>query len=576
MGAKRRCGWGWGVVALACSDPLPLGAPPPPSLTLLHTSDVHSRLWPFRDRISRRDAERGLGAEGELTEVGGAARLATLLSEHRRAGALWLDSGDLLEGAPVFGRYGGAVEVDLWGSLGVAAMALGNHELSLPERELERLFGGARFPLLAANMRSERAHRWLTPSTTVHAGRTPLAVIGCANAGSPPSLSSPNNPWGLSLVDAAAGVQEAIDELAPRVALVVVLSHLGLEGDRELVRGTTGIDLVLGGHEHVSTEEPQWQEDCVTRELRARRGCGSRRVPVVHSGAYGRYLSQIELRLSAAPSSLGGLEVQGVALTHLAVSASVAEDPVTAARLAPYRAEPEAPIGYLPEPMARDSAQGGDCPLGNFVTDAIKAETGADVALLNSSGLRGDLEAGPLLGGDLELVFPFAEPWRLAWLSGRQLREGLGRSARKSAARGCTSALQLSGLWLRVRCAACDAELTACWRAGRGEQELTDDARLLVALPQYLTLPGADFEAVGGLGAELPLSVSQLLRRRVARAPLLRDTQRCATDLERASAARCAEAFGPWCPVVGERAHRVCSELPRLEGARDGRVEMLP
>ena len=77
-------GWSW--VLAACGAPS--GAPEPPAaLTLLHTSDVHSRLWPFRDRISRTDAELGLGTMGELAEVGGAARLATLLSGERRRGA---------------------------------------------------------------------------------------------------------------------------------------------------------------------------------------------------------------------------------------------------------------------------------------------------------------------------------------------------------------------------------------------------------------------------------------------------------------------------------------------------------
>jgi 5'-nucleotidase / UDP-sugar diphosphatase len=570
-------GWGWGVLALACSAPAPADVPATSELTLLHTSDVHSRLWPFRDRISPADAELGLGAEGELAEVGGAARLATLLSEERRAGAgLWLDSGDLLEGAPVFGRYGGAVEVELWGALGVAAMALGNHELSLDGPELERLFGRAKFPVLAANLLPSRAASWLTPSATVLAGSTALAVVGCGTPGSPPSLAADSNPWGLSVIDAAAGVQGAVDALASRTALVVVLSHLGLEADRQLVRETSGVDLVLGGHQHVLTREPEWQEDCATRQVRERRGCSPRRVPIVHSGAYGRYLSKVELRLRPSLEAGGALEVQSATLTHLPLSDSVAEDESTAARLEPYRAAPEPPIGYLPQPLRRDSPLGADSPLGNFVADAVQAETGADIVLLNGSGLRDDLEAGPLLAGDLELAFPFEEPWRLAWLSGWELRVGLDRAARQSASRGCSSTLQLAGMWLRVRCAACGDDLTECWRAGRGDVELRDDERLLVALPQYLALPGANFEEAGPLGAQLSLSVSQVLRRRAARAPRLRETQRCAGELQRATPPRCAEAFGPWCPVEEQRAYHLCSGLPSIEGARDGRIEMLP
>src|SRR5882724_1764314 len=94
-----------GFWALACAGPPSVEPSPGGSLTLLHTSDIHSRLWPFRSRISRFEAELGLGPPLALTEVGGAARLATLLAGERENGAaLWLDSGDALEGAEVFRR----------------------------------------------------------------------------------------------------------------------------------------------------------------------------------------------------------------------------------------------------------------------------------------------------------------------------------------------------------------------------------------------------------------------------------------------------------------------------------------
>src|SRR6478752_1950684 len=122
-------------------------------LTLLHTSDIHSRVWPFRARISSFEAELGLGEAASLSEVGGVARLATLLGRERQRGAsLWLDSGDALEGAPVFERYGGRLELELLGSLGLSAMALGNHELSLSAPALaDLLASSAEFPVLAAN-----------------------------------------------------------------------------------------------------------------------------------------------------------------------------------------------------------------------------------------------------------------------------------------------------------------------------------------------------------------------------------------------------------------------------------------
>src|SRR3954471_20955357 len=117
-----------GAMALGCGE-APASLPEPiRALTLLHTADIHSRVWPFRSRISRFEAELGLGEPLALAEVGGAARLATLLEVERGNGAtLWLDSGDALEGAEVFHRFGGSLELELLSALGLGAMALGNH-----------------------------------------------------------------------------------------------------------------------------------------------------------------------------------------------------------------------------------------------------------------------------------------------------------------------------------------------------------------------------------------------------------------------------------------------------------------
>jgi hypothetical protein len=194
--------------------------------------------------------------------------------------------------------------------------------------------------------------------------------------------------------------------------------------------------------------------------------------------------------------------------------------------------------------------------------------------------LREDLEAGVLLRSDLELAFPFAEPWRLARLSGRELRAGLLRAAFKSAARDCESTLQVSGLRLHVRCRACAARAADCLQVERlgpfGAAPLDDADWLWVALPEYLTLAGADFEAAAS-GTELDISVPDaLLRQREAQAGASA-REPCLAELSGWPALRCREAFGASaCPLGPAQALSLCRSLPALKGERDGRIEMLP
>jgi 5'-nucleotidase len=523
---------------------------------LLHSADLHSRVWPFRERVDAFEAALGLGRAGALVEVGGFARLATLLERERAAGAaLWLDSGDVLEGAPVFERFGGRIERELLGGLGLSAMALGNHELSLGGDELWSWIGAASFPVLAVNLAAATrsvAARPLQSSVLLDASGAKLAIIGVANPSSPPHLATQPNPWGFALApDLAGAVQAEIDRLAPQADLVLVLSHLGLDSDRELVRETTGIDLVLGGHQHVVTREPVWQDDCQAPALTQRRDCVPRRVALVHSGAYGRFVTRLELE--AEPATVGwGSELTGVRLVQLPLSAEVPESPAVVGYLSDLGLPAPLPLACLPAGLSRRSAVGGDSPLGNLTADAVREATGADVALLNGSALRADLEPGLLLETELSLALPFAEPWLSAWLSGKQLRAGLERAARRSAARDCESVLQLSGLQLELHCQACRRGAEDCLRmthAGALAGALVrDDELLSVALPRYLTLAGGDFADV--VGQPLSDSLSSVLASYV---------ERQARDPKGAS---CSEPEARGLPVV--------------RGGRDGRIVALP
>ncbi|HEU4535707.1 MAG TPA: hypothetical protein VFS00_16380, partial [Polyangiaceae bacterium] len=52
-------------------------------LTLLHTSDLHSRLFPYDLQINQADAKLGLGPVDQVVRVGGAARIAHIIGRER-------------------------------------------------------------------------------------------------------------------------------------------------------------------------------------------------------------------------------------------------------------------------------------------------------------------------------------------------------------------------------------------------------------------------------------------------------------------------------------------------------------
>ncbi|HEV2908317.1 MAG TPA: hypothetical protein VGX02_03510, partial [Candidatus Eremiobacteraceae bacterium] len=81
-------------------------------------------------------------------------------------------------------------------------------------------------------------------------------------------------------------VQAAMDELlAPDdgTDVTIVLSHLGLDADRELARAYPGIGAIIGGHSHRTLRDPEIVAG----------------VPIAHAGAYAENAGRLELELAA-------------------------------------------------------------------------------------------------------------------------------------------------------------------------------------------------------------------------------------------------------------------------------------
>ena len=626
------------VFALGCSPPPRSGLTGAVELVLLHTSDLHSALFPYPERIGWADARRGLGIEGTVESVGGAARLATLVRRERARAprALVLDSGDAFQGSLAFDTFSGEPELLALGALGVQAQALGNHELDRGAPNLEARYGElATFPLLAANYVGDGATglgELTLPYVVLDTGGLRVGVVGVANARSVPALRERPNELGVLARDASGAVQSAVDVLRTAVDLVVLLTHLGLEADRALVRATSGVDVVLGGHQHIALDEPLWEADCggsgegTVRDAWGReRRCTSRRVLIVHSGAYAKYLGKLALeldddsaRLGATYDQLDAHEITGATFELLAVHAGVPAEPGVDAMLEPYRSRTVERLGlgdvlgFAPASVARIGATGADSPLGNFAADAARWLASADLALVGASSLRRDLAPGVLDADALERSFPFDDPVIHMRVSGRELARAFERAAATAAERDCRTPVHVSGALVRFSCpcsappcatvfvgateiccrtdADCGSLAGACDAAsdaiGRCLAPLVTDGVYAVATTAYLA------DGNGGIFAPVAESarepVADGLREAVAEA--LHESADCGEDepdvvdgcttalVARSAASLCDGGVCELPQDARERARALCESLPclgeRTGARRDGRIRI--
>ncbi|MCW5836099.1 MAG: bifunctional metallophosphatase/5'-nucleotidase, partial [Labilithrix sp.] len=524
-------------------SPCPPGQTCDVSLTILHTSDIHSRLFPYEQVITQADATLGLGEIGTVANIGGVARMAYVLNRERaRAGrVIHLDSGDCFQGAPVFNFFRGEPEVRAMSQLGVDAAVVGNHEFDFGAQNLATQFQRwSSFALLSANYKYENSSQdganatlgrigtVARPFTILNVGGLKIAVIGMANFSSLTSIFDQPNRSGITPLNTVEMLQFYIDLLRPYVDLIGGVSHMGLEVDQRAIRGTTGLDFIMGGHNHVVINPPQEIRDCsadpnnpgfvwtvdpnasidpavappddpepelkgpagnydpVNHPWAFKRPCKPRRVVIAHSGAFAKYVGRLDLVVTNEPTRasptadpadydpVNGFEIQTIRYQAFPIEVTVPEDPVMVQMLLPYQraldslVDLDILVGYSPLGSRRFSTSGGDSPLGNVVGNAIWLRLGiqTDFSLTNSTGIRADLNPGPVTIEQMFNIFPFDNSITKMQLSGTEVQELFDFTARRSARRGCSTQIQIAGARVRLNCSGCERLAIPCTEDG--------------------------------------------------------------------------------------------------------------
>ncbi len=197
------------------------------TLTIIHTADFHARLTPEK-----------------------AQRLRHMKVQHENC--LLLDTGDAVRAGNVWFTLWPDATLQLMSQAGYDAMALGNREYFFRKSIMARKIAPARFPVLSSNLvpkSGEIATRRQTILCTSNGLRVGIFALSR-------EMIRPGSLWDRfsdSLFVSVEGVvNEQTVDLRAKADLVVVLSHLGRSADEQLARSDKGIDLLLGGHDHLT------------------------------------------------------------------------------------------------------------------------------------------------------------------------------------------------------------------------------------------------------------------------------------------------------------------------------------
>ncbi len=349
------------------------------SLRLLHYSDVEN-------------------APDDPDRVG---RLAAAI-EARREGALVVGTGDNTGPGVLPLVTEGRHALRLYEAISPDIETFGNHDFDFGLEATREILDDSPQTWVSANVRRNGT------AFAADAGVTPWTIrehegvrVGFTGVTDPDTAATNPMADGLRFTEPIPAAREAIGELHEReVDRVVVCSHLG-RGDDDLARAVEA-DVILGGH------VPTARVDRIDGTLLTRPGDGGRAV--------------VEVDLGERPTA--------------AVRSTVERepDPAVAATFADLASETglSETIARVTEPMERTEATlfGGESRVGNFVADAYRWKTGADVALQNSGGVRsGEPLAGEVTAADVVGLVPFDEPVAVVSVSGAELETVLSGAA---------------------------------------------------------------------------------------------------------------------------------------------------
>jgi 5'-nucleotidase / UDP-sugar diphosphatase len=454
-------------------------------LTIIHTADIHSRLFPYSMVPNTFDQAYGLLPVN--APFGGIARISTMVKRIRVSAdrSLWLDSGDAWEGAPVFNEFKGEAEIRALSLAGMEGEVLGNHEFDLGTPQLvKELDAWSQFPHLVANYAwedpvdpTQKSLQGLTePFQIYDVQGLQVGVIGLGNEDTLLSSFMGNNTLGFRPVDNATALLQYVAMLRPICDLVVVLSHLGLDDDEDLSASEVddpnaalpnqNIDLILGGHLHIVTNPPKLlpaddgSQYCVNNDCETL---------LIHSGAFAKYVGRIDLVVHVSDNGDNAdpehrSRITSFAYVNQPVDSTIPDDPELANLMWPYSVQLNQDIdlngvfSYVDpvggETIARNDPSGGDSQLGNLVARAMQTQQGVDAqfAFTNSLGIRADFNFGPLTNEQMFNVFPFENTIVVIYLSGIEVQETLDFVSNVSASRGCRSQLQEAGLTWDMVC----------------------------------------------------------------------------------------------------------------------------
>jgi 5'-nucleotidase / UDP-sugar diphosphatase len=333
------------------------------------------------------------------------------------ANVLLMDAGDYIQGSALTNLSKGSNAIKAMNAAGYDIATIGNHEFDFGGDHLIDLARVAQFPIVSANVQFGSTKPF-PAYHTFSLGDAKIAVIGMTT---PETYwkTSPNSIVGWTFELPADSLRPLVERLRKDHDLIVVLAHLGNEGDytsRQLAADVAGIDLILDGHDHTATPEGIRVGDTF----------------IMNSGYHAAALAHTSIKIEDGKiQSISG-RIYDVSAEELNAGYEMRPRAQEVQRLlAEIDNDSRAVLQevVLTVPIAlegtRDIVRTSETNLGRLIADSMRSEAGTQLAMVNGGSIRTSIAPGDVTLERIWSVLPFNNTINSVMVTGEQLRQAL-------------------------------------------------------------------------------------------------------------------------------------------------------
>lgn len=324
------------------------------------------------------------------------------------------------------------VTVNFLDAANITARAMGNHEMDTSVKDFCELNEGHNTHLLAVNIREKedccdktKFNEIKKDSVIAEVNGEKIGLVGACPNDLKERIGRPDVVKDCDLDDYPTTVERIKAEVgalkAQGINKIFLLSHLGHDKNVDIAQKVEGLDVIIGGHSHELFKDIKEGTNLFYTPA-------GEPVVITQAGKDGHHFGLLNLEfdkngvITRAQNNIKKTRDYPKSFVHEYISNLFLGKPEIVGEI-------KSIVPFPDDVLTSENAH------ANFVCDAIKEITGADIGLWNNAGTRNSFHTGMVNNREIKDIAPFADDMAVIPLSEKELVDGFNLAIQRTFSR---------------------------------------------------------------------------------------------------------------------------------------------